>query len=143
MSPRQITPDFFVSEQLCAADIDQATDSGFATIINNRPDGEAPDQPSSAELEALSKSRGIAYHHLPVTPGIFDADTVRAFAERLTSGARMLAFCRTGTRSVTLWALLQAGDLGADAVIETAAKAGYDLSALKPRLLDIERGTAR
>jgi len=46
----------------------------------------------------------------------------------------VLAYCRTGTRSTTLWALTQAGALPADAIIATAAKAGYDLTGVRPEL---------
>ena len=49
----------------------------------------------------------------------------------------MLAFCRSGTRSTTLWALAQAGGGNADAVITAAAQAGYDVSGLRGIL---ERG---
>ncbi len=53
----------------------------------------------------------------------------------------VLAFCRTGTRSTTLWALAEARHLDPDAILTTAAEAGYDLGALKPRL-DVRWRTA-
>jgi uncharacterized protein (TIGR01244 family) len=42
----------------------------------------------------------------------------------------VLAFCRSGTRSTTLWALSQAGKLPAHEIIAQAARAGYDMSHL-------------
>jgi sulfide:quinone oxidoreductase len=46
----------------------------------------------------------------------------------------VLAFCRTGTRSTTVWALGEAWHLDPDAILRAAASAGYDLEGLRPRL---------
>ncbi|MEO1643280.1 MAG: sulfur transferase domain-containing protein, partial [Pseudomonadota bacterium] len=46
----------------------------------------------------------------------------------------VLAYCRTGTRSITAWALTHAGQGAADDIVDAAAGAGYDLSALKSLL---------
>ncbi|MGJ3263298.1 MAG: beta-lactamase hydrolase domain-containing protein [Salinarimonas sp.] len=51
--------------------------------------------------------------------------------------APALAFCRSGTRSATLWAFTQAGVRGPDEILSIAGSAGYDLSGLRPYL---ERG---
>lgn len=37
------------------------------TFINNRPDGEAPERPSSAEVEAAAHQAHLGYAYLPVT----------------------------------------------------------------------------
>ncbi|MEH6666416.1 MAG: sulfur transferase domain-containing protein, partial [Psychrobacter sp.] len=47
----QITPD----------QVPMIAENGFKTIINNRPDGEEPNQPTSAEIEAAAKEAGLAY----------------------------------------------------------------------------------
>ena len=57
---RRVHDRLSVSPQISAADIAQAKAQGFTTIINNRPDDEAPDQPSSAEIEAAAKAAGLA-----------------------------------------------------------------------------------
>jgi len=46
----------------------------------------------------------------------------------------VLAFCRTGARSASLWALNQAGNLSVSSILETTKNAGYDLAGLSPRL---------
>jgi uncharacterized protein (TIGR01244 family) len=46
----------------------------------------------------------------------------------------VFAFCRSGTRSTTLWALSQAGTMDADEIIAEAADAGYDMSHLAGHL---------
>ena len=51
----------------------------------------------------------------------------------------VLAFCRTGTRCTTLWALSQAAEQDNQSILTTAGQAGYDLSKLADRL-DQRRG---
>ena len=135
MDLKPISPFFTVSPQLSPADVGVAASAGFKAIINNRPDQEGEDQPSSAEIEAAAAASGMDYRHIPVTGGqISDADIdafTRAMAE--VTGP-VLAFCRTGTRSATLWALSEARHMDADALIRAAGAAGYDLSGLKSRL---------
>lgn len=109
--------------------------SHFGTIINNRPDSEEPGQATSAELEATARKLGLDYVHIPVVPGQMTDEQVAAFASALAErpGAK-LAFCRTGNRSASLWALSQAGKRSAADILAAAAGAGYDLKALEPRL---------
>ena len=47
--------------QITPEQVKEVAAQGFKTIINNRPDGEAPDQPTSAEIEAAAKEAGLAY----------------------------------------------------------------------------------
>ena len=107
----------------------------FRTIINNRPDAEEPGQPTSAEIEAEATRLGLDYLHLPVVPGKITDGQAESFGEAIARRkGPVLAFCRTGTRSATLWALSQAGKRTPDEILRTAAAAGYDLSAIAPRL---------
>lgn len=124
-----------VSAQIQPDDLAALAAAGYRSVINNRPDGEAPDQPDGATLAAAAQREGLAYRHVPVLPGQFDAGTVAAMAQALAQLPRpVLAFCRTGTRSTTVWALQAAGQADADTLLRVAADAGYDLRALAPRL---------
>jgi sulfide:quinone oxidoreductase len=112
-----------------------AAAQGFRSIIINRPDGEGDDQPTSQELLEMAERQGLKARFIPVESGKVDDADVAAFgAAMLDLPAPVLAFCRTGTRSITLWALSQAGHLSVDAIIKTAAGAGYGLEGLRPRL---------
>ena len=109
--------------------------SQFRTIINNRPDAEDPGQPSSAEIEAEARRLGLDYVHIPVVPGQISDEQVAAFGHAIGGGqGPVLAFCKSGRRAATLWALSQAGKRRVDNILAAAAAAGYDLSALKPKL---------
>jgi uncharacterized protein (TIGR01244 family) len=127
---RQVTETFAVAPQIAVADLAEAARRGFALVINNRPDGEAPDQPPSAEMAEAAKAAGLAYKHIPVR-GMASPDQVAEMAEAVSeAGGPVLAFCRSGTRSITIWSMGQAqtGARPRDELIELGAAAGYDLS---------------
>lgn len=126
---RQVTETFAVAPQIAVADLAEAARRGFALVINNRPDGEAPDQPPSAEMAEAAKAAGLAYKHIPVR-GMASPDQVAEMAEAVSeAGGPVLAFCRSGTRSITTWALGEAAK-GRDRaeLARLAAAAGYDLA---------------
>jgi len=135
MNIRKLAPDISVSPQLSPQDVGLAAAQGFRTIIINRPDGESDDQPGHELIAAAASRHGVEVCYIPIVPGqLSDAD-VSLFSSALRDmPAPALAFCRTGTRSATLWALAQAGHLSVDAVLSATAAAGYDLTALRPRL---------
>jgi sulfide:quinone oxidoreductase len=132
--PRTITADLSVSGQVGLADLPEIARQ-FRTLVNNRPDGEEPGQANSADLEAAARRLGLDYLHLPVVPGRIDERQVTRFASALAESPRpILAFCRSGTRSASLWALSQAGSRSAREILAAAAGAGYDLTPLEPML---------
>jgi uncharacterized protein (TIGR01244 family) len=127
---RKVTDDFSVAPQIELSDVARAKAEGFVLLINNRPDGEAPGQPASAEFEAAAKAAGLAYAHIPVrggpTPDQIEAER-RLLAE--TEGP-VLAWCRSGTRSIVTWSVGEAlaGARSRQDLVALGAGAGYDLS---------------
>ena len=104
MNMTQLSPTLSVRPQVLPGEVAELAAAGFKGIINNRPDGEGPDQPSSAELEAAAKRHGLAYWHIPVVPGQATEEQARAFAAALREAeGPVVAFCRTGNRSTGLW----------------------------------------
>ncbi|MEZ0497060.1 TIGR01244 family sulfur transferase [Sphingomonas sp. IW22] len=140
MTPKKLDDNILVAGQIGTDDIDRAAESGMRMIINNRPDGEEPGQPTAVELGERAAQHGIAYRHIPISGGKFDDASVAAFGEALReAGGPTLAFCRSGMRAATLWALSQAGTHPAEALIGAAQEAGYDLSAHRARLTPAPR----
>ena len=135
MDIKHLHDNLSVSGQVKLGDLKNIATSGFKTIINNRPDGEAPRQPRSDTLTKRVKELGLSYHYLPVISGQLTDKNVADFAKLLpkTKGP-VLAFCRTGTRSTTLWAKANKGKMSADALIKSAAGAGYNLSSIADQL---------
>ena len=125
---RTVTDTFSVSPQISLDDVAAAAAQGFTLVINNRPDGESPDQPTSAQIEAAAKAAGLDYLYAPVMgrPGPAQVEAVRE-AVAAASG-KTLAYCRSGTRSIYTWALGQASAVDPDTLLRQGAAAGYDLS---------------
>ena len=131
----QLTPSLSVASQIAEDEVEALAAEGFKTIINNRPDGEVPGQPTSAVIEEAAKRQGLAYRFMPVITGRLSEDDVAEFGEALeTMEGPVLAFCRSGTRCTMLWALSQSGRQDTNAILATAARAGYDLESLRPVL---------
>ncbi len=128
---RRVTDDFWVAPQVSEEDVRAAAAAGFRTLVSNRPDGEEAGQPSAEEVQAWAEQNGMAFLSFPVS-GMPTAETALAQDQALTGGdTRTLAFCRTGTRSIMVWALAQsARGRPRDELLEAGAAAGYDLSKL-------------
>ncbi|MDG3042939.1 TIGR01244 family sulfur transferase [Roseicyclus marinus] len=111
MTPRKITETLSVSEQITAADLPALAAQGYRSIICNRPDGEEPGQPPAAEIEAAARDLGLGFALLPVTPATLDEAAGRAFGKLVRDlPGPVLAYCRSGARSSTLWSLADAQD---------------------------------
>ena len=103
---KQLTPFLSVIGQIQPKDMTSVAAAGFLTVINNRPDQEGEDQPSSVEMAEAAQAAGLQYYYLPVIAGQISDQNVADFAQLLAQvKGPVLAFCRTGTRSSSLWAL--------------------------------------
>ena len=132
---KTLTPTLSVASQLTEADVAQAARDGFRAIVNNRPDGEDATQLASIKIARLAAQYGMEYAFVPAVSGKIGADEIAGMTQALTRlQTPVLAFCRTGTRSTTLWALSQARALLVEEIIATAAAAGFDLTAFRPQL---------
>lgn len=137
---KPLADDLSVCSFVSPEDLPQLTGK-FRTIVNARPDAEEPGQPSSAEIAASARRLGLEYVHIPVVPGQITDEQVAAFARALgDSPGPVLAYCKSGARAASLWALSRAGEHGAEQVLAAAAKAGFDLEGLRPRLEAKARG---
>lgn len=128
---KQISDKLYVGPQLTAEDIGRAKSQGFTGIINNRPDGEEPGQPSAGENRSVAEGAQLAYTHIPVTAGQISESQVRTFQEALSQAkGSVLAHCKTGTRSATLYAIGEVldGRMEKNKVIPFGQSVGLDLS---------------
>ena len=133
---RTLTEGVLVAPQIAVDDLEAAAARGVTLVINNRPDGEAEDQPPGATIEAAARAAGLDYRAIPIGGGGFSAPQIEAMAAALDEAdGSVLAFCRSGTRSTLLWALARASRGEApEALAERAAAAGYDLAPIRPTL---------
>lgn len=123
----------YVTTQVQPADIAALPEQGFAWLVNHRPDGEEPGQPSAQAIIEAAEAAGLKCVPAPVR-GLPDAEAVAATAgvlKAMQPGEKVLMFCRSGMRSSAAWAMARALDgVPADELRAKAAAAGYDLSRL-------------
>jgi uncharacterized protein (TIGR01244 family) len=128
---RQLEEGVSVSGQIRPEEVAQLAAQGIRLIVNNRPDGEAPDQPSGSEIEAAAAAAGVGYRFVPVAQ--LTPQAIEAMREALAGAdGPVLAFCAVGTRSTYLWALarsLQGAD--GESLAAGAQAAGYDISPIR------------
>lgn len=134
---RTVTETVSVAPQITSEEVTEAADAGFSLIINNRPDGEEAGQPTDSELAEAAEAAGVSWIHLPIIPGEIRLEDVERMALAMKdSGGKTLAFCRSGTRSCTLWALASAylGGTPTDEILNRAGAAGYNIAGMAPTL---------
>jgi uncharacterized protein (TIGR01244 family) len=141
---RKISDSILASPQIGLAEVAEAAAQGVTLVINNRPEGESEDQTPGPEIEAAARASGMDYVAIPVTHAGFSEPQVKAMAEALAKAeGKVLAYCRSGTRSTLLWALAEAsrgGDPGQ--IAAQAAAAGYDIAPIRAivEMLGAKRG---
>jgi uncharacterized protein (TIGR01244 family) len=140
---RSVTNDLMVSPQIGLDAVAEAKALGVTLIINNRPEGESEDQVPGADIEAAARAAGLEYVAIPITHSGFSQPQVEAMVAALQGAeGKVLAYCRSGTRSTLLWALAESAQGGdPDSLTNMAAKAGYDVSPVRP-LMDMLKAQA-
>jgi len=127
---RQLDDKTLVSGQISPADVAELQRQGVTMIVNNRPDHEDEDQPLSGEIEEAAGQAGVEFRFIPITRGIGPSDVEAMHdAMRDCGDGKLLAFCRSGTRSTLAWAVARAREGVPREQLEAgAAKAGVDLN---------------
>jgi sulfide:quinone oxidoreductase len=128
MNIQELTPELSVSPQIAASDLEAIAAVGFRSVICNRPDGEKQEQPAFSDIDLAARAYGLQVRHLPVDPKNITDEDVGAFATLTAELPKpILAYCGTGTRATSLWALSQANKMPLAEIVYRAFKAGHDL----------------
>ena len=125
---RQLDDKVMVSSQIAPHEVAELAQQGVTVLVNNRPDGEEPGQPFAVEIEDAAAAAGITYHFLPIVRGIGPADVEEMQkALRQAEGGKLLAFCRSGTRSALACALAKREEgASSEEVQRNLVDAGFD-----------------
>jgi uncharacterized protein (TIGR01244 family) len=125
---RQLHERTLVSGQIAPHEVAALAEQGVTMLVNNRPDGEEAGQPLACEIEAAAAEAGIAYRFVPIIRGIGPADVEAMHeAQRDAGGGKLLAFCRSGTRSALACALAQREEgASREEVEQRLSQAGFD-----------------
>ncbi len=137
MDLRAINATLSVSQQILAQDLQGIADQGYRAVICNRPDGEGADQPTFEEIEAAAKAVGLVARYVPVIAGKVQDSDADAFSVAMDELPKpVLAYCRTGTRSATLWSLSKAKTLSVADILAATKAAGYDMAGVVRRIVN-------
>lgn len=128
----------FVSDQVSLAEVERVAHFGYKTLIDLRPDGEAAEQPSSAEIGAAAAAKGLKFAYVPTPHGDIPDQVVADLQRALDSADRpVILYCRSGKRASRAWALAEASRNGGASAAEIAAAvtaAGQSVDDLKDRI---------
>ena len=127
---RQLDDKMMVSGQVAPHEVAGLAEHGVTVIVNNRPDGEEQGQPLASDIEAAAAEAGIPYHFIPIIRGIGPADVEEMQkALRQAEGGKLLAFCRSGTRSAMALGIAKREEgASAEEVHQCLIDAGFDPS---------------
>ncbi|MGR3436612.1 MAG: TIGR01244 family sulfur transferase [Shimia sp.] len=134
MDIRPLTEAFAVAPQIDPEDMPAIAAAGYRTILCNRPDDEVPPSHGEAAMRAAAEAAGLAFVAVPLVPGAIGPDEVARQGACADGPGPVLAYCRSGTRSCTVWALSRAGRVPPDELIACAAAQGYDLAPFRGAL---------
>lgn len=148
MEIRKVSDDFSVSGQVTPEAVTELQAAGVRTLICNRPDREAADQPDCAAIAERARALGIDVHYLPVVHDSINRQNVDDFADLLQQSATPVhAWCRSGLRSITLYSLAQIA-AGADPAeqVARATQLGFDFRSFPdkfaPVIAELQRKTS-
>jgi uncharacterized protein (TIGR01244 family) len=137
-APRRLTDDVSISGQVKPADMKALRDEGFRTIVNMRPDGEAPDQTTYAQMQSATHDAGLAYGYVPVKSGAISRTAVEALGSTLSRMPKpVLLYSQAGDRPARTWALAEAskpGGLDAAAIEQAVKSAGQSADDLAQQI---------
>jgi len=126
---RRIAHDVYLSSQLWPRNLPVLRGRRIKTIVDVRPDGEASDQPPSAEMKALAASYGMDFYYIPAPHEGIPNDAVKALDQALPPDALpAILYCRTGRRAVRLFAMMQASRADgpdSNAIVQMVRDAGF------------------
>lgn len=135
MNIQDLTGVLSVAPQIAVRELKALSEAGFRSLICNRPDGEGADQPSFREIERAALAHGLQARYLPAESGKVTDQQGAAFGALMAELPKpVLAYCRTGMRSTTMWALSEAGARPLPEILERASGAGFDLTGVVRRI---------
>ncbi|PJI92077.1 sulfide:quinone oxidoreductase [Yoonia maricola] len=137
MDIKKLTSEVSVTPQVTVADLPTIKEQGFRSIICNRPDGEGADQPTHVEIRKASAKLGLDVAYQPIVAGKVSDQDADDFANLMRElPGPVLAYCRTGTRSATLWSLTQAETRATADILSATKAAGYDMAGVVRRIVN-------
>ena len=139
---KKVSDNYYVSSQISEEDLLSFKNEGFSLIVCNRPNGEEDDQTDFELIHERCKSMGLTFINLPMILDDLQSELIFETKKILDKNKKTLAYCRTGTRSIILWACANVLKETVDETIKVVSRAGYDLDHLRPMLDSIHSSSS-
>ena len=133
----KVSANYYVSHQISEENLDYFKNEGFSLVVCNRPNGEEEAQIDFEIIQKRCESIGLTFINLPMVPGNLESELILETKKILDKNQKTLAYCRTGTRCINLWACANVFKENVDETIRIATDAGYELDHLRPLLVSI------
>ncbi|MEY4018248.1 MAG: hypothetical protein RLZZ189_2046, partial [Pseudomonadota bacterium] len=83
------------------------------------------------DIEQAAIKANLPIRYLPAVSGAVTPKLGQEFGKLMEELPKpVLAYCRSGMRCTTLWALSNSKTMDRASIVQTAANAGYDISAI-------------
>lgn len=136
---KSLPGDVFVTGQITPDQIKQLSEQGIQSLINNRPEDEAPMQPEEMTLQNQSKSLNLNYKFIPMAQGL-TPDIIEQSREAYRNLPRpIVTWCASGMRSAVLWGFAHVDEFGVDGVMNAISEAGFNLEQIRAPLTQYEQ----
>ena len=139
---KKVSDNYYVSSQISEEDLVSFKNEGFSLIVCNRPNGEEENQTDFELIQKQCESICLTFINLPMISGNLQSEIIFETKKILDTNQKTLAYCRTGTRCINLWACANVFKEKVDETIKMASRAGYDLDHLRPMLDSIHSSSS-
>ena len=133
---RKLDDGYWTAGYITPQDIKMAADCGFKSIVNILPQDDTDQHMSHAEAKQLVETAGLDYRYMPLYGHQVNNEYIATAYGSMVSELPepVLTYCRSGTRVTLLWAMIRAGKLGIDELLDRALDNGYDIEVIKEDL---------
>ncbi len=136
---KHLADNIYVSSQIVSESLSSIIESGFKTVVCNRPDGEDAEQVNHELFKDELSHFNINFVYLPlIIGGIQPSDVSQFQSVKENNQLPMLLYCRTGSRSTLLWCLSEMITRSIADIVDCAYQAGYNMSHLLNKSVDIK-----
>ena len=138
---RKLDDGYWTAGYITAQDVKMAADCGFKSIVNILPKDDTDQHMTDAEAKSIVETAGLDYRYMPLyghqVNNQYIASAYGSMVAELPEP--VLTYCRSGTRVTLLWAMIKAGDLTIDDLLDRALDNGYDIEVIKEDLENMSR----
>ncbi|TXE66648.1 bifunctional sulfur transferase/dioxygenase Blh [Serratia nematodiphila] len=105
MNLRHVNDWLSFSDALTAEAFQQLSHEGYTLVVNHRPDEEGGNYLTHSQEKVLADQQSMDYIYMPFTYDSLSWEQVYTFNRQAKSGKKVVAHCRSGSRSVGIFFL--------------------------------------